>query len=248
MTYQTYKHFDFTTRWDVQRKRLRNKGWTDDELNDYRRQREEALAQRTANATKANRLKSVQSDFFAPLRAEIRIVRSQLLYWTAEKSEAHHSFYLAYARALDEVYSRIVWEFSKYQEPPHEVAQRFDIPNKGLHWTDWVDWVGMTREGGTIHEWSDKIKRRYAKLTFRAGRKRKAILSRWTAEDHERDKRKLLSATKREYELCQRDALVSPSGELKEKIKRMATAIDLIAKLTTDDHIPHTWHGVLKDT
>lgn len=246
MAHQTYKHFDFTTPWGVLRKRLKAKGWTNDELDDYRRQREDAVAQRAVNLAKTKRLRALQSEFFAPLRTEIRVVRSQLLYWTPERSEEHNKFYQAYARALDEVYSRIVWEFSRFQETPHEIAQRFDLPNKGVHWVDWVDWVGMTREEGTIHEWTDKIKRRYAKLPFSAGRRRKAILSRWTAEDHDRAKKKLLTATKKDYELLQRDTLIHATPEDRTKLERMKQAIDLIAKLSNEDAVPATWQGVLK--
>lgn len=247
MSHQTYKSFDFSTAWGVQRKRMRRMGWTNEELDDYRRQREEAIERRKETRASLARLKHLQSEFFAPLRTEIRVVRSQLLYWTPERSAEHNKFYQAYARALDEVYSRIVWEFSRFQETPHEIAQRFDLPNKGVHWVDWVDWVGMTREEGTIHEWTDKIKRRYAKLPFSIGRRRKAILSRWTAEDHDRAKKKLLTATKKEYELLQRDTLIHATPEDHNKLVRMKLAIDLIAHLSNEDAVPATWQGVLKD-
>lgn len=245
MTYQIYTSFDFNTPWHEQRKRMRLKGWTMAEIAAYKAQRDDAVKLRDQTRRNVESLQEKQARVLKPLRVEQRIAASQMHYWTADKSIGHNLFYTAYERALRTVYDRLVWEFAKYQEPPAEVAKRFNIPNKGEHWTDWVDWVGETLTP-PIMDWSEKMKRRYAKLTFKAGRKRKAILSRWTTDSHEDAVAKLRKRTKGEYESLQRECLVAPTPEKQDTLKRMAKALDLIDRLSIEDEVPHTWHGLFK--
>lgn len=246
MTYQTYKTFDFNTPWHEQRKKRKALGWTNDELAEYKRQRDHEQKLRAQNRRNVEGLRQKQARVLKPLQTECRIAVSQMYYWDEERSPEHHAFYAAYSRALRAVYDRLVWDFAKFQESPAEIAQRFNVPNKGEHWTDWVDWVGETSDP-PVMDWTDKIKRRYAKLTFKAGRKRKAILARWTSDSHAEAVKKLLARTKGEFDSLQRECLVAPSKDKEETLKRIATALDLIARLSIEDNVPKTWHGFFEE-
>ena len=104
LVYQSY----LSRPWGALRKELKTKyGYSEDEL---ARLRDELVRMRKEQADLYARYKSLRknwADFLEPLQIELRIARSQLFYWTPERSLAHHKFYTRYLAVLEFVRERI---------------------------------------------------------------------------------------------------------------------------------------------
>lgn len=238
--------FDLSTPWQIQRKRLRARGWTKVELDDYKRQRDAYKKERRDMEAQVKVFKRTQRQILAPLRAEIRIATSQSYYWTPQRSQEHHEFYLKYKTVLLEVQTALIGLFNLRGELPTTIAQELGIPYRGTHWTDWVDWCGE-QQFPPINDLKAKIQRKYAELTFKAGRKRKAIMTRWTPDTHREAVDALLKRTKGELESLERIQQVAHDVENATLINKIKRALELIPKLTLEQDVPRTWHGLFKE-
>jgi hypothetical protein len=241
--------------WGKARKLLRERGWSKSEIEQAKQDHERIAKEGRQNAANARHLKKNWRDLLHPLRVERRIVRSQLLYWTKDRSKPHHVFYRRYGAILDQVYALIVAKLSERQEIAASVGASLNLPSNGAHWVDWVDWAGLHLHcAGT--EWDDKFKPieglrqavldDYAGLTFKAGRRRKRVLSRVT-QQAEREQKSLYKRTANELATLQREQVIDPNDERAATIKKMQRALRLIDNLDLEEPVPFTWHGVMKD-
>ena len=115
---------------------------------------------------------------------------------------------------------------------PSHIAQEMDIPNKGVHWTDWIPKTKQL----DVCALFDAIP--HAPKT-----KRKVPFQR-TQRPNTKLKDRLLKRTLKELGNEESEQTIEPTDERDERIVMMKKAITIIHALKPTDAVPHTWHGL----
>ena len=118
---------------------------------------------------------------------------------------------------------------------PSHIAQEMDIPNKGVHWTDWIPKTKQL----DVCALFDAIP--HAPKT-----KRKVPFQR-TQRPNTQLKARLLKRTLKELGNEESEQTIEPTDERDERIVMMKKAITIIHALKPTDAVPHTWHGLSND-
>lgn len=115
---------------------------------------------------------------------------------------------------------------------PSHIAQEMDIPNNGVHWTDWIPKTKQL----DVCALFDAIP--HAPKT-----KRKVPFQR-TQRPNTKLKDRLLKRTLKELGNEESEQAIEPTDERAERIAIMKKAITIIHALKPTDAVPHTWHGL----
>ena len=114
---------------------------------------------------------------------------------------------------------------------PSHIAQELNIPNKGVHWTDWIPPTKRLEVEALFHA-----------IPHAPKTKRKIPFQR-TQRPNTQLKTRLLKRTLKELGNAESEQAIEPTGVRAERIKEMKRAITLIRALKPTDAVPHTWHG-----
>lgn len=118
------------------------------------------------------------------------------------------------------------------QHTPSSIAQEFDIPNRGVHWTDWVP------QSKRI-----EIVNLFEQIPYAPKTKRKIPFQR-TQRPNTKQKETLLGRTEKELVLAITEHRANPTEENERLVRRIKEALKLIDELKPSDAVPHTWHGI----
>lgn len=118
------------------------------------------------------------------------------------------------------------------QHTPTSVAQEVDIPNKGLHWTDWIP----------QHKKIEVIQ--LFEQIPNAPKTKKKIPFQRTQRPNTKQKESLLKRTETELANAITEHRVNPTEESERLVKRIKEAIKIIEQLKPTDVVPRTWHAL----
>ena len=115
---------------------------------------------------------------------------------------------------------------------PSEIAQQMDIPNKGVHWTDWIP-QSKKLEVTTLFEQIPHAPKTKRKVPFQR-----------TQRPNTQLKDRLLKHTLKELGNEETEQAIEPTGVRAERITQIKSALKRIEELKPSDAVPHTWHGL----
>jgi hypothetical protein len=141
----------------------------------------------------------------------------------------------AYILVMETLLTRFAKPMKSLEATPIQLALEKALPNNGEHWTDWVP---------------EKIKERIAlmfeQLPPKLRAKRKVPFQRLsTPEQNAKAKERLLRRTEKEIETLERKQSVTQTESGQTTLLKMKEAMKIIVRLSTNEHIPATWAGVL---
>lgn len=181
-------------------------------------------------------------ELLTPLRAEIKNVHALLRYSGGEARQFALELLL---EALTRVLGKMELDARAATLSPMQKAKAKGVPNKGLHWSDWVG--RNMRE--SVEAAFDAIPKagRKVKMPFErvlpvdiAARQRQRLADRTNKEllvaklNYEASKNTLGERLPFEEQKTQR---------LREKVQKIKQALTYIENLGTKDVVPMTWHG-----
>lgn len=159
------------------------------------------------------------AEIIEALQHERRIVRSMLRYKPKEPTPERDEFVQGYAHALNTLHARLTTLKKEGKPPAHS------------HWVDFVP--GKIKDAFT-----EAVNAIPAKAKARV---KQPFERRLPYLIHDRRKGRLLRATRSELTTAQ-------ATNDHDKIARLTKAIELIHAIPLGDHIPNTWHEVMRET
>ena len=173
-----------------------------------------------------------------PLQTERRNVRASLRYERGQvvpDADPRVEAFKAYELVLAEVYNRIIQLKNRGDFTPSTYAKEKNLPNRGLHWTDFVPVRIKTR----IADLFDAVPH-----TPKA--KRKVPFERIVPEDiHDKRRRRLVNRTTKELLHANQDHALSPTQDTEARVAKLRQALAAIDRLEPNEPVPSTWHGLV---
>jgi len=189
----------------------------------------------------------VWGELISPLKYELSNAKVGLKHEGKFKEERDRAF-TAYIALLEKLLMKLeslsleTYDIQKRDKTtvtkrhtPSTIAQEFDIPNKGLHWTDWIPTSKRTQ-----------IAQLFEEIPHAPKTKRKIPFQR-TQRPNTKQKMRLLKRTQKELELEERDYMIDPSVERMAKIDQIKEALKIIESLKPTEVVPRTWHALSND-
>jgi hypothetical protein len=209
-----------------------------EEIKDEVAARKEAI--RTERITRTVR-KQAWLDLLQPLRQELNNSRVGLRYKPEEQPPERIEAFDAYIKVMEKLLAKLSVPSTTLTLHPSQMAKEHNdtgkgspIPNKGVHWTDWIP--------GHI---KNVIADAFAALPYKPKAKRKIPFQRVTLPaQHKRAKAKLIKRTQTELANAERLYQLNPTEENGNVIHRIDKALKIIEALEPTEVVPHTWHGV----
>jgi len=173
-------------------------------------------------------------DVLKPLQAERRSVRASLKYKADDDTDARVQAFEAYAVVLAELHNRITSIKNSGDFTPSTYAAEKNLPNRGLHWSDFIP----TRIKNRITDLFDAV-------PYTAKARRKIPFERTvTADIHDRRLRRLVNRTTKELLHANQDHALCPTQDTQARVDKLNTALAAIEKLDPNEPVPTTWHGL----
>ena len=170
-----------------------------------------------------------------PLQVERRNVRASLKYNADDDTDPRVEAFKAYAVVLAEVHNRITQVKNTGDFTPSTYAAEKHLPNRGLHWTDFVPVRIKTR-----------ISDLFMAIPHKPKAKVKVPFERLVSEDiHDKRKRRLVKRTTKELLHANQDHAISPTMDTQARIDKLKRALEAIERLNPNEPVPTTWHGLL---
>jgi len=174
------------------------------------------------------------SDVLKPLQAERRSVRASLKYKADDDTDARVQAFEAYAVVLAELHNRITSIKNSGEFTPSTYAAEKNLPNRGLHWSDFIP----VRIKNRIIDLFDAV-------PYTAKARRKIPFERVvTADIHDKRKRRLVNRTTKELLHANQDHAISPTQDTQARVNKLKAALAAIENLNDNEPVPATWHGL----
>lgn len=138
-----------------------------------------------------------------------------------------------YAMVLD----RLHGEFELHKKElrtPAVIARERDLPNKGIHWTDWIK-----------DKFKERVRLLFDAIPHRQGAKTKQPFVRKTdPKSTARLATRLRIRTLKEHGIAEQNHQLNPTERSKAKLEKMNEALRRIDRLSPTDPVPRTWSGL----
>ena len=138
-----------------------------------------------------------------------------------------------YAMVLD----RLHGEFEMHKKElrtPAVIARERELPNGGIHWTDWIK-----------DKFKERVRLLFDAIPYRAGAKVKHPFPRRTdPKSNARLTTRLRIRTLKEHGIAEQNHQLNPTERSKAKLDKLIEAIKRIDKLSPTDPVPRTWSGL----
>lgn len=169
-----------------------------------------------------------------PLQAERRNVRASLKYNADDDADPRVEAFRAYELVLAEVYNRLTQLKNRGDFTPSTYAAEKNLPNRGLHWSDFVPVRIKSRISDLFmsipHKAKAKVKVPFERLV--------------TADIHDKRKRRLVNRTTKELLHANQDHAMSPTLDTQARVDKLKQALAAIERLEPNEPVPTTWHGL----
>lgn len=196
-------------------------------------------------AKKIERLSTFQrkrlwGELLTPLKYELSNARVGLRHQGRNLPERQHAFD-AYIKIMERLHNKFdAMQLMREGDDdtlmtPSEIARAMDIPNKGVHWTDWIP-QSKKLEVTTLFEQIPHAPKTKRKVPF--GR---------TQRPNTKLKERLLKRTLKELGNAETEQAIEFTGVRAERITQIKSALKRIEELKPSDAVPHTWHGLSND-
>jgi hypothetical protein len=173
-------------------------------------------------------------DIVKPLQAERRNVRASLKYKAEDSTDPRAFAFEAYAVVLAKVHNRILDIKKTGKSTPSTYAEAENLPNRGMHWTDFVPLHIKNRIMGLFDD-----------IPYTAKARRKIPFERIvTADVHDKRKRRLVNRTTKELLHANQDHALSPTQDTQARVDKLKAALAAIESLNDNEPVPTTWHGL----
>lgn len=194
-------------------------------------QQDKLRSEKSQNA----QLKLYWTQLTTPLKVEVKIIRTMLRYKKAFANEERITALTEYLLVLNKLESKFDTWHKRDKILPSVLAKEKNLPNKGLHWVDWVP----QNLKDAVYELFGAIPH-----SFRAKHKEPFVRQiPLTLNTELRDR--LYNRTLNELANEERHHLIEPSEQRAGRIDKMRVALRKIEKLPLDSPVPYTWHGVV---
>jgi len=177
------------------------------------------------------------SELISPLQYELSNARVGLRHQGRNLPQRQHAF-TAYIKLMERLRNKFdAMQLMRSEKDdtlmtPSEIAQQLDIPNKGVHWTDWIP-PSKKLEVATLFDAIPHAPKTKRKVPF--GR---------TQRPNTKLKERLLKRTLKELGNVETEYAVQTTSVLAEQITQIKSALKRIEELKPSDAVPHTWHGL----
>jgi len=230
MKYQHYMEYTPNELHNVLMKRR----MTDGEREIIKRIVAEQQAEILRDKAKGRRLHDYWTELKEPLIIERKIIRAMLAYKLKHTDDPRVNALEAYAYVLD----RLRGDFTAYEQrqlSPVKLAKEKNLPNDGIHWTDWVP-----------PKIKDRVYAMFTDIPHKARAKRKEPFVRAVpAHLHTKLKDRFMRRTEAEYERVCQELNISNDQDRQDKSKLMLEAMDRVASLPLTAPVPYTWQSAM---
>jgi hypothetical protein len=196
-------------------------------------------------AQKIERLSTFQhkrlwGELLTPLKYELSNARVGLRHQGRNLPERQHAFD-AYIKIMERLRNKFdAMQLMRDDDDgtlmtPSEIAREMDIPNKGVHWTDWIPQSKKL-----------EVAKLFEQIPHAPKTKRKVPFGR-TQRPNTQLKDRLLKRTLKELGNAETEHAIEATSVLAERITQIKSAIKRIEELKPSDAVPHTWHGLSND-
>jgi hypothetical protein len=119
-------------------------------------------------------------------------------------------------------------------QTPAVLARQRNLPNGGIHWSDWVK-----------NKFKERIQALFAAIPPKPHARTKTPFARTTtAKSNDRLRERLRTRTLKEHGIAEQDNQLNPTERNKAKLSKLAEALRRIDKLDLNDPVPRTWSGL----
>jgi len=206
------------------------------------RELKKAEIAKAKQAQKIERLSNFQhkrlwGELLTPLKYELSNARVGLRHRGRNLPERQHAFD-AYIKIMERLHNKFdAMQLMRDDDDgtlmtPSEIAREMDIPNKGVHWTDWIP------QSKKI-----EVAMLFEQIPHAPKTKRKVPFQR-TQRPNTQLKDRLLKRTLKELGNAETEHAIEATSVLAERITQIKSAIKRIEELKPSDAVPHTWHGL----
>ena len=171
------------------------------------------------------------------LRMERESVRSSRAYKVGQRDPNLITALEGYSMVLDRLHGE--FELHKRElRTPAVIARERDLPNGGIHWTDWVK-----------DRFKERIRLLFDAVDYPVGTKTKQPFPRRTdPKSNAKLKARLHTRTVKEHGIAQQDYQLNPTEKTKAKLTKMNEALRRIDQLQPTDPVPRTYSGLFSTT
>jgi hypothetical protein len=166
------------------------------------------------------------------LRMERESLRSSRNYKTGQRDPFLIAALDGYAMVLD----RLHGEFEMHKKElrtPAVIARERDLPNKGIHWTDWVK-----------DKFKERVRVLFDAVPHRGVKGKRPFPRRTDPKSAEKLRARLHIRTLKEHGIAEQDYQLNPTERTKAKLDKLNEALRRIDRLTPTDPVPRTWSGL----
>jgi len=206
------------------------------------RELKKAEIAKAKQAQKIERLSNFQhkrlwGELLTPLKYELSNARVGLRHQGRNLPQRQHAFD-AYIKIMERLHNKFdAMQLMRDDDDgtlmtPSEIAREMDIPNKGVHWTDWIP-QSKKLEVTTLFEQIPHAPKTKRKVPF--GR---------TQRPNTQLKERLLKRTLKELGNEETEQRIEPTNVRADRITQIKNALKRIEELKPSDAVPHTWHGL----
>jgi hypothetical protein len=161
-------------------------------------------------------------------------VRASLKYKADDDSDMRVVAFKAYEIVLAELFNRITQLKNRGDFTPSTYAKEKNLPNHGLHWTDFVP-AHIKVRVNTVFD----------AVPYTAKAKRKVPFERLVQDAiHTKRKQRLINRTAKELLHANQDHAISPTQDTHDRVVKLKRALEHIDKLESNEPVPTTWHGL----
>ena len=188
---------------------------------------------------KAIKVKAEWQPLTEGLRMERESLRSMRNY--AQKKSGHSdpetiTALEGYALVLDKLHEEFTAHIRNGITPAVLSKQR-NLPNNGIHWSDWVK-----------DRFKERVSAMFAAIPPKPRTKAKTPFARTTtAKSNDRLRERLRTRTLKEHDIATQDNQLNPTERNKARVSKLAEALRRIDKLDLNEPVPRTWSGLFID-
>ena len=188
-----------------------------------------------ARSDRAQRIK-VQAEWrplLEGLRAERESLRSMRNYKSGQRDPKMMTAIEGYSVVLD----RLKEEFEEHirnRQTPAVISKQRNLPNGGIHWSDWVK-----------DKFKERIRALFAEVPPQPRAKTKTPFLRVTTiKSNDRLATRLKTRTIKEHGIAEQNQSLNPTERNKAKLGKLTEALKKIDRLSPTDPVPRTWSGL----
>lgn len=170
------------------------------------------------------------------LRMERESLRSSRAYKKGHRDPNLITALEGYSMVLDRLHGE--FELHKRElRTPAVIARERNLPNGGIHWTDWVK-----------DKFKERIRLLFDAVPHRGAKGRTPFPRRTDPKSNAKLKARLHARTVKEHGIAEQNHQLNPTERSKAKLDKLTEALRRIDQLQPTDPVPRTYSGLFSTT